>query len=140
VRLIIDENLSPVIARAARLVIDDSEFLPVTEWAGSGIPDEELFALIAEAQGCLITCDRNQRRTPKVREALRSSGISVFFADQEWANGGRFEQVRRFLNWWPEMVRANDANWPGSWFEVPYRVKSVRLSRLVDSPGPVQQP
>lgn len=137
-KLVIDENPSPVIAKVAKMVIT-ADIVHVNSWPGSGTPDEQLFELIAQENGALFTCDRNQRRTPKVREALKAAGISVFFADQEWANGGRFEQVRRFLNWWPEMLRAHDANWPGSWFEIPYSVRTARLTRLVDSPGPAQE-
>lgn len=134
-KLVIDENLSPTIARVLVQVVEGHEFLHVSEWPGAGTPDELLFEHLARDGAVLFTCDRNQRRTPRIKEALLASAITTFFADEAWSHSGRFEQVRRMLNWWPEMLAATERNWPGSWFQVPFNVRSTRLTRLPNSPG-----
>jgi hypothetical protein len=78
-RFVFDVNLSPKLVKGFRGFGEDVQH--ISEFARSDIPDIEIFQLLKEQGGIFITNDYRITKEPQEAQALRNSGISVFFID-----------------------------------------------------------
>jgi hypothetical protein len=98
---VLDENLSPQLAKAMQLLDDDAEVRYIEEFFDEGTEDEVYLPEIGKAAAFLITRDTRQRRRPTELEAYRKHGVGAFIL---WGkNLPRWELVKQVVLAWPHI-------------------------------------
>lgn len=119
----IDENLPTALARAINPIAQsyDHEVVHVTDFAGRGTKDVELFELaIKNGVKVHVTHDHHHRRNIE-REAIAKLGLTVFVLAKGWSTLNHYDRAARLLEWWPKMMQLAELTSPGSMFKVPHR-------------------
>ncbi|WP_191059667.1 PIN-like domain-containing protein [Geminicoccus harenae] len=104
-KLLLDANLSPRIARAVHVLVepDGHEVHALVDRFPAATKDEVwLESLAAENGWATLTFDRHIMKRPHEREAWLRSGVVVFALEPAWAKGLLpREQAARLILWWP---------------------------------------
>jgi hypothetical protein len=133
VKLLIDANPSPRIARALNHLVEPEghQVHALVDRFAPAIPDTEwLSALATDTGWAALTFDRQIMKRPREREAWFRSGVVVFALVPAWSKGfGPREQSARLLLVWPKLVAAFDAVDPPAGFMVPISLRG-RPSQL----------
>jgi hypothetical protein len=75
----------------------------------AGVSDETLFhELEARNFAAMVTKDSAILAASVRRDAWRATGMSLFVLHGHWGNLPLFEQARRLIWWWPEIIRQTD--------------------------------
>jgi hypothetical protein len=98
--------------------------------------DEVLIAaLAADEIGALIGRDSSMLSASVRRDVWRVRGVSLFLCDGKWGNLRLFEQARRLLWWWPEIVAQAGSGPQGGAWRVPADMKPGTLKQLFAEPS-----
>jgi PIN domain-containing protein len=132
VRFILDNNLSPNLARALGLLVPLGD--EVTCLKDRGLHDKEdeewLPLLAAEGDWIVITCDLDIVRNPYRQLVFRKAGLTAFFLLEGWSDGSvrGLEIAGRLLRLWPEITSLAQRHRPGTCFAVPFKGRIRRFS------------
>jgi hypothetical protein len=121
---ILDNNLSPLIAKAiAILVAPDGHLVSHVRYKFS--PDtadiEWISALGAEGGWSVISADLRITRNAQERLAWRAARLKGFFLMPAWQKLTNLRRAALLLEWWPQLTKQAELIGPGAAFEVPLR-------------------
>ena len=78
----------------------------------------------------LVTRDSSMLSASVRRDVWRVSGVSVFMCEGKWGNLRLFDQARRLLWWWPEIIAQAAAGPQGGAWRVPAEMKPNGLQQV----------
>ena len=116
----LDENLSPALARALNAIaaVDDHEVIHVTDHA-KGTPDPALFQkAIAAGVAVHISLDHHHRRSLE-KEVIAELGLTVFVLASGWNKMEHYQKAAWLIEWWPKIMQMAKLTTPGSIYIVP---------------------
>jgi hypothetical protein len=105
-RFVFDENLSPQLAQAMRLLDDSIEIHHITELPGlkPGTGDVEFLPRLGEEGRLLITRDTRQRKRPAELDAWKRNGVGSFVLGGK--NQEAWDLVKQLVLAWPQIKEA----------------------------------
>lgn len=98
IKFFIDENISPNIAKALKILGENVEY--VTDKFAKGTDDLILLEYVGNNDIALITKDERIRYNPSERAALHKFGVLAFFIGGQNNRCGSIQQI---IKSWPEM-------------------------------------
>lgn len=126
-KLLVDANLSPRIARALNHLVEPEghQVHALADRFAPSTPDIVWLGTLAEETGwAALTFDRHIMKRPHEREAWLRSGVVVFALAPAWSKGfGPREQAARLLLMWPKLVAAFEAVDPPAAFLVQINIR-----------------
>jgi hypothetical protein len=130
VRVLVDEHLSPALARALReLFADQHDVVHLREKFGQGVKDEQwIKALSNEGRWIVISADRRITRSKLEAQAFRTSTLIGFFLSRGLYKSPIVKQTERILALWDTIEKQAGLVQGGAMFELP--VKSTKLRQL----------
>ena len=132
-KVLLDNNLSPQIARAINHLIapDGHQLISKKDKFGDPrIDDIDWIAELDEEGGwAFISLDTHIRRRPHEREVLRRSEVTAFFLAPAWQRFPPIRQAAQIMQWWSRLEREFNRSKPGTSFFVPWK-SSSKLHRL----------
>jgi len=135
VKLPLDENLPPSLARAAHALLqpEGGEAISIPERFGRGFVDIDWIAALHEEGGwAVLTTDRKLRTRPHERLALERSGLVVFILASGWNQEGYWRKAAGVIRWLPSMIDAIARYPPPALLSVPHRWTPAPIRRFQD--------
>ncbi len=131
-KLLVDNNVSPLVARTLRVAVaeDEGYVEHIRERFGPDARDEDwLRALGSEGGWAVLTADHRISRRPHERAIWRSTDLVIFFLEPAFAKLEPREQAGRLLLRWKELVAAFRESRPPAGFRVRLkgRIETLRL-------------
>jgi hypothetical protein len=130
VKVLIDENLPPALAKALHALFSgDHEVVHLRARFGSGVSDREwIEELSAEGRWIVISGDRRITRNRVEYAAFRKSRLVGFFLSRGLYKAPLIKQMERILALWGAMETQSGLVAGGAMFMLP--MKSTRLEQL----------
>jgi hypothetical protein len=130
VKVLVDENLSPALARALNeLFAGDHDVIHLRARFGSKVKDVEwISTLSAEGRWIVVSGDRRITRNRTEYAAFRNSRLVGFFLSKGLYKSSVFKQMERILALWSAIEKQSDIVSGGAMFDPP--MKSTRISQL----------
>jgi hypothetical protein len=130
VRVLIDENLPPALAKALQALFEgEHEVVHLRTRFGPGVKDREwIEKLSAEGRWIVISGDRRITRNRVEYAAFRSSRLVGFFLSKGLYKAPVVKQMERILALWGAMETQSGIVAGGAMFVLP--MKSTRLEQL----------
>jgi hypothetical protein len=130
VKVLVDENLSPALARALNaLFAGQHEIVHIRDRFGPGVKDVDWISrLSADGQWIVISGDRRITRNRVEYAAFRSSRMIGFFLSRGLYKAPVVKQMERLLALWPTIEQQSGLVAGGAMFELPMR--STRVEQL----------
>jgi hypothetical protein len=123
-KLLLDHNLSPKLARALQALFDDHEVVALRDKFGVQTSDEEwITALDREGGWAVLTKDLRLRTRPHERAAMDRSRIVYFFLAGAWKKISVEETAARLIRLFPKMAAQTELAERGR-FELPINAGS----------------
>ena len=98
----LDNNLSPRVARALAALFDDDEVRHKRDKFAPDTPDTEWIAALGrERAWCVISADRRITKNRAEQAAWRSTDLIGFFMEPSLANASPPAQTARLIRYWP---------------------------------------
>jgi hypothetical protein len=121
-KLLLDNNLSPRIARCLQvLFVDDHHIVALRDKFPDNVPDLDWISALSQESGwAVLTKDLRIRTRPHERAALDQSRIVYFFLAGSWNKFGVEETAARLIRLVPKMAAQTDLADRGR-FELPIR-------------------
>jgi hypothetical protein len=131
VKVIIDENLSPALAKAlSALFVDEHEVDHIRNKFGAGVEDAEwMRRLSEEGRWIVISGDARIARRKSEQAVLRNSRLIGFFLAPALNRAKVTMQMQRLLALWDDIEVIAKRVASGSMYELPIRGK-IRQLRL----------
>jgi len=132
VKVLLDHNLSPRLARALNALFgDDHEVVSLRDKFPPNTPDVKwIKELSTEGGWVVISGDRAISRTRAEYEAFRSSKMIGFFLSRGLQKANVQHQMARLLVLWEGMEGLATSSKGGSMYELP--MKSTKIKKLKD--------
>lgn len=129
-KVLIDENLPPALARAlAALFAKQHEVIHLRTRFGPGVKDPEwITTLSREGRWVVISGDRRITRNKAEYTVFRNSRLIGFFLSKGLYKSPLTKQAERILALWEGMEALADRVEGGAMFELP--MKSTRIKQL----------
>lgn len=129
-KVIVDENLSPALARALQaLFVDRHEITHIRFRFGPGVTDLQWIPeLSRDGRWVVLSGDRRIRRNKAEFNAFRASRLIGFFLSAGLYKAPLIKQAERILALWSGIEAFADRAQPGSMFELP--MTSTRIGTL----------
>jgi len=129
VKVIIDENLSPALARAlSALFVGEHEVVHIREKFGPGVTDAEWIAqLSAEGRWVVISGDARIARRKSEQAAFRNSRLIGFFLSSALNEAKVTKQMQRLLALWDDIEKIAKLVASGAMYELPISGKIRQL-------------
>lgn len=131
-KVLVDNNLSPLLARAIDILVgpEGHEIAALRAKFPADTKDSGwINALGREGGWIVISGDVRITRRPAERLAWHQSRLKGFFLAPGWSGITNLEKTARLLLWWPKLVAQERLVAPGAVFQVPINPRS-RLSQL----------
>jgi hypothetical protein len=130
VNVLIDENLSPALARSLNaLFAGEHQIVHIRDKFGPGVKDVDwMRRLSAEGRWIVISGDRRITRNRTEYETFRSSRLVGFFLSKGLCKSPVIKQMERLLALWLVIEQQAGIVAGGAMFELP--MKSTRLQQL----------
>jgi hypothetical protein len=130
VKVVLDENMSPALARALReLFTGQHDIIHVRERFGQGTTDVTwIRTLSSEGRWVVISGDRRITRSKLESAAFRSSQLVGFFLSKGLHKAPVRKQMERLLALWDRIEQQAGLVQGGAMFELP--MTSTRLRQL----------
>ncbi len=126
-KIFIDENLSPFLARGIHILethLDDGfEVLSIKDVFGKsdgkGVKDEEWIPQVGEMGGVVITQDKNIHRTKPQRDLFEEHGIGMFFISPPKNGYTYWQMVEILIKEWKDIKEKCSTKKPFSFIHRP---------------------
>lgn len=123
-KLLLDHNLSPKLARALQAIFDDHTIISLRDRFASNTSDEEwISALDKDGGWAVLTKDLRIRTRPHERAALDRSKIVFFFLAGSWKGFSVEETAARLIRLIPKIAAQVELTECGR-FELPINAGS----------------
>lgn len=133
-KLLVDHNLPPVMARAVHLLVqkDGHEVAALRDrFAPDSADIEWLGQLGMEGGWSILSLDQMILRRPAERLALHRARVTAYFLAPGWSKLANLEKTARLLLWWPKLLQASALMQTGGVYELPINAgSSIRPLRL----------
>lgn len=131
-KVIVDENLPPALARALNEILSpDHTVQHVRDRFPAGTTDREwIETLSAEGRWVVISGDRRITRSPAERHVFRRSRLVGFFLSKGLNKARTIKQMERLLALWDTIETQASIVEGGAMFELP--MSSTRLKPITD--------
>jgi hypothetical protein len=131
VKLLLDNNLSPKLARALHALSQpEHEVHHLRDLFDPKTPDEEwLQQLGAEGGWVIVSGDLRISRNKDELNAWFESGMTAFFLDRGWAHLGFWEKTARLVQWWPRILEVLESVGSQVGYFVPVRGSKLKILR-----------
>lgn len=123
-RLFIDNNLSPRIARAISALEGEhgNTVVHLRDKYEPNTPDVEwMTSLKNDGSWVVITADLMISRSPHEVQAWKEAGLVVFFLRKSWRTLTLWDQSWQLIKQWPHIISEAREAVPGQGFVVPLR-------------------
>ena len=129
-KVIVDENLSPALARALQaLFAEQHEITHIRTRFGPGVTDLQWISTLSrEGRWVVLSGDRRIRRNKAEFSAFRASRLIGFFLSAGLTKAPLVKQAERILALWSGIETFAERAQPGSMFELP--MTSTRIGTL----------
>lgn len=129
-KVLLDENLPPALARALSALFDGThEIVHLRQRFGPGVTDREwITTLSSEGRWVIISGDRRITRVQSEYQAFRSSRLVGFFLSKGLYKAPVTKKMERLLALWDVIERQAALIEGGAMFELP--IKSSRLRQF----------
>lgn len=115
-RIFIDENLAPVLAKGfdvlqqpeniKRSLKDPIEVVSIREAFGEGLEDEAWIPQVDKNRDCVVTQDYNIKRIRHQRALCEEHGLGMIYFKPPSKNGFLYwDMVKLLVKHWPEIVQ-----------------------------------
>ncbi|MGH7146236.1 MAG: hypothetical protein ACREJ2_19140 [Planctomycetota bacterium] len=134
-KLLVDNNLAPRLARAMNLIVnDDGHFVqPVKDKIKGSPSDIEIAHELAKEPGwALLTEDKNILKTPSELTAFMEGNITIFVFNKNWSSSSNWEKLGHTIKAWPTILSLYEdlpLDKKGAAFEIVYR-QTVKIRRV----------
>jgi hypothetical protein len=130
VKVLVDENLSPALARSLNaLFAGEHEIIHIRDKFGPGVKDVDwMRRLSAEGRWIIISGDRRITRNRAEYETFRNSRLVGFFLSRGLNKSSVIKQMERLLALWVVIEQQAGIVAGGAMFELP--MKSTKLQQL----------
>lgn len=129
-KVLIDENLSPALAKALQALFEgEHEVVHLRSRFGPGVKDREwIEQLSAEGRWIVISADRRITRNRAEYIAFRNSRLVGFFLSKGLYKAPLIKQTERILALWSAIEAQSTLIAGGAMFQLP--MKSTKLEQL----------
>lgn len=128
-KVLVDENLSPAIAKALDALFAEHQIVHLREKFGPGVTDKEwIETLSTEGRWVILSGDRRITRNKVEYHAFRSSRLVGFFLSRGLYRASVVKQMERLLFLWEKIEQQSELVEGGAMFELP--IKSSRLKQI----------
>ena len=118
-KLLLDNNLAPRIARSLDALFEDHTISALRAQFAENTPDVDWIKALSERGGCaVLTRDLHIRTRPHERAALDNARIVFFFLGSGWQKLGVEETTARLIRLIPKMAAQTELAESGR-FELP---------------------
>lgn len=131
-RVLLDNNISPLVARAIHILVEGEGERVVAlrdEFSEAAADVEWIEALGRQAGWIVISGDAKITERAAERAAWRSSNLIGFFFAPGWSSFKNTEKAGRLLLWWPKIREQARLVAGGAMFQLPINAGS-RLKQL----------
>jgi hypothetical protein len=130
VKVLIDENLPPALAKALHALFDGTnEVVHLRARFGPGVKDRDwIEKLSAEGRWVVISADRRITRNRAEYAAFRNSRLVGFFLSKGLYKAPLVKQMERILALWSAIEAQSELIAGGAMFQLPMR--STKLEQL----------
>jgi hypothetical protein len=130
VRVLVDENLPPALARSLReLFKGEHEIVHLREKFGSAVTDIEwINALSTDGPWIVISGDRRITRNRAEQSVFRNSKLIGFFLSSGLKKAKAIKQLERILALWANIETLSGTVQGGAMFEL--QLKSTKVQQL----------
>lgn len=121
--MLVDENLSPALARALQALFQgEHEIVHLRTKFGPGVTDVEwISALSSEGRWVILSADRRITKNELEYRAFRNSRLVGFFLSRGLYKAKVTKQMERILSLWDTMEKQASIVAGGAMFELPMR-------------------
>jgi hypothetical protein len=132
VKVLVDENLSPALARALNaLFAGEHQVVHLRDHFGASVGDAEwIDALSREGRWAIISGDRRITRNRVEYHAFRNSRLVSFFLSRGLYKARATKPMERILALWETIERQMELVEGGAMFELPIRSNRLQQLRL----------
>jgi hypothetical protein len=139
VRLLVDHNISPYIARALAAIAEPDGHQVQAKFdkfdGNTSVPDIEWLGLLGDEGGwAFVSDDHRIYRNPQERSAMLAARVIGFFLEPAWRkrNVSEYERAARLILWLPRLAQQCEAVAPPAAYTLPIK----HTSRLRPIPLP----
>lgn len=122
-KIFIDENLSPFIAKGINILEqqmgDGFEVLSIKDEFGKGSKDEDWIPEVGRQKGVVITQDKNIHRTKPQRDLFEKHGVGVFFISPPKRGYTYWQMVEILIEEWRDIKSKCSTKRPFSFIHKP---------------------
>ena len=128
-RVLVDENISPALAKALNaLYAGEHEIVHIRERFGPGVTDREWIEhMSAEGRWIVVSGDRRSTRSRAELATFRNSRLIGFFLAPALNAARVTTQMQRLLALWEDMEAISKSVAGGSMYELPIKGKIRQL-------------
>lgn len=127
-QFIIDNNLPPSLARGLN-ELSVHVGIPVhalKDKFDPATPDIQWIEYLSKEKDWVVVSQDRFRKGSGEKEAIRRSGLIVFYLDKQWAKQPYWSKAHRIVQWWPEIIKQAQMVSGGAAFSVPWRITSKK--------------
>jgi hypothetical protein len=135
VRLLIDHNISPYIARALAAMAEPDGHEVKAKWdkfpTTASVADTEWLSVLGKEGGwAFVSDDHRIYRNPQERAAMLAARVIGFFLESAWRkrNVTEYERAARLILWLPRLAQQCDTVAPPAAYTLPFRHTSLLRS------------
>ena len=120
-KYLIDNNLPPKLAHALRELCsyDQSvEVFALSDKFKSSTKDIDWITELTKDSGWVVVSQDRFKKGDAEKEALRRSGLTVFFLAKQWSQEQYWSKAHNLVRWWPSIMEQAERMTGGSAFKV----------------------
>jgi PIN like domain len=132
VRLLVDHNISPYIARALAAIAEADGHQVEAKFdkfdGNTSVPDTEWLGLLGNEGGwAFVSDDHRIYRNPQERSAMLAARVIGFFLEPAWRkrNVTEYERAARLILWLPRLAQQCEAVAPPAAYKLPFKHTSL---------------
>lgn len=127
-KVVVDENLPPALARALQaLFVGEHEIIHIRDRYGPGVKDLQWIPeLSQEGRWIVISADRRIKKNQAEFQAFRTSRLIGFFLSSGMNRVPLVKKAERILALWGDIVTFGERSAAGSMYELPPTSNRIR--------------
>lgn len=102
-------------------IADGHKVCHLTEKFEPNTVDIDWITSLSKEGGWIIVSQDHLRKSDAEKEALRRSGLVVFFLAKQWSNHQHWDKAAQLVRWWPAIIKQSEHISGGASFKVPWR-------------------
>lgn len=127
-KYLIDSNLPPALSHAIRelsTIRDNTEVYALKDKFSSDTKDIDWISALSGGKDWVVISQDRFKKGNEEKEALRRSGLTVFFLDKQWSKRKYWDKAHNLVRWWPAIMDHAERMTGGSAFKVKWNHGTV---------------